>query len=106
MLSRLLIIATVGFVLSGCIMVPLAFIGPAASGFSTASIVQTAATQTASYIVKQKTGKTVAEHAFSAIDNNKKAIDSITNSVLQSTYLPQEKNATLSTFAIVRKTHK
>ena len=95
MIFRLLMIATVGFVLSGCIMVPLAFIGPAASGFSTASIMQTAATQTASYIVKQKTGKTVAEHAFSAIDNNKQAIDSITNAVLQSTYLPQKDDITL-----------
>ena len=94
MIFRLLMIATVGFVLSGCIMVPLAFVGPAASGFSTASIMQTAATQTASYLVKQKTGKTVTEHAFNVIDNNKQTIDSITNTVLQSTYLPQENDTT------------
>ena len=40
MIRRLLLIATLGVMLSGCFMVPMAFIGPAASGFSTASLIQ------------------------------------------------------------------
>ncbi len=95
MIGRLLVMATLLFVLPGCIMVPLALVGPAASGFSTASIVQSAATQTASYIIKKKTGKTFAEHAFSAIDNNKQAFNSITEAVLQNSYLPEENNTPL-----------
>ena len=87
--------ATLLFVLPGCIMVPLALVGPAASGFSTASIVQSAATQTASYIMKKKTGKTFAEHAFGTINNNKQTFDSITDAVLQSSYLPKENNTPL-----------
>ena len=95
MIGRLLVMATLLFVLPGCIMVPLALVGPAASGFTTASIVQSAATQAASYIVKKKTGKTFAEHAFGTINNNKQTFDSITDAVLQSSYLPKENNAPL-----------
>ena len=67
MIKRLLLLTTLGVMLSGCFMVPMAFVGPAVSGFSTASIAQSALTTGAGYIVKKNTGKTIAEHAFDAI---------------------------------------
>ena len=54
--------------LSGCFMVPMAFVGPAVSGFSTASIAQSAITTGANFIVKKSTGKSITEHAFDAIN--------------------------------------
>ena len=70
MIKRLLVLSTLGVLLSGCFMVPMALIGPAASGFSTASILQSGITTTASYMVKKSTGKTIAEHALSAISDD------------------------------------
>ena len=67
MIKRLLVLTTLGVMLSGCFMVPMAFVGPAASGFSTASIAQSAVTTGASYMVKKSTGKSIAEHAFDVI---------------------------------------
>ena len=43
-------------------MAPLALIGPAASGFSTASIIQSGVSTGANYMVKKRTGKTITEH--------------------------------------------
>jgi len=54
MIKRLLVLAMLGVMLSGCFMVPMAFVGPAVSGFSTASITQSAITSGASYMVKKK----------------------------------------------------
>ena len=68
MIKRLLVLATLGVMLSGCLMVPMAFVGPAVSGFSTASIAQSAVTTSASYMVKKSTGKTITEHALDAIN--------------------------------------
>jgi starvation-inducible outer membrane lipoprotein len=79
MIRRLLLIATLGVMLSGCFMVPMAFIGPAASGFSTVSLIQSGVTTGASYMVKKSTGKTITEHAISALDSD----------VLQQTYFPK-----------------
>mgnify|MGYP001216578067 FL=1 len=70
MIKRLLLLTTLGVLLSGCFMVPMAFVGPAVSGFSTASIAQSAVTSTASYMVKKRTGKTISEHAFDAISTD------------------------------------
>ena len=56
MIKRLLLLTTLGLMLSGCFMVPMAFIGPAASGFSTASIIQSGLTTGASYMGKKKHG--------------------------------------------------
>ena len=67
MIKRLLLLTTLGVMLSGCFMVPMAFVGPAVSGFSTASIAQSAVTTGASYMVKKNTGKSITEHAFDAI---------------------------------------
>ena len=67
MIKRLLLLTTLGVMLSGCFMVPMAFVGPAVSGFSTASLAQSAITTTAGFMVKKSTGKSIAEHAFDAI---------------------------------------
>ena len=66
-IKRIILISIVGLLVSGCYMVPLAFIGPATSGFTTTSIMQAAITTTANQMVKKTTGKTFSEHAFDAI---------------------------------------
>ena len=76
--------------MSGCIMVPLALVGPATSGFSTASIMQTVVTQSANYIVKRDTGRTISEHAFNAFENTQQAFNSLTEEELKNTYFPEE----------------
>ena len=79
MIKRLLLVVTLGVMLSGCFMAPLALIGPITSGYSTASLIQAGATTGANYMVKKSTGKTISEHA----------IDAINASALQQTYLPK-----------------
>ena len=44
MIKRLLVLATLGTMLSGCYMVPMALVGPGISGFSTASLIQSGVT--------------------------------------------------------------
>ncbi len=78
MLKRLFIITASGVLLSGCFMAPMALLGPAASGFSTASIIQSGVTTGANYMVKKSTGKTISEHA----------LDAINKEVMQQTYMP------------------
>ena len=79
MIKRLFLIVALGVTLSGCFMAPLALIGPAASGFSTASIIQSGVTTGANYMVKKSTGKTIAEHAIAALDRD----------AMQQTYFPK-----------------
>ena len=67
MIKRLCLIAALGVAVSGCFMAPLAFIGPATSGFSTASILQSGVSAGANYMVKKSTGKTISEHAIAMI---------------------------------------
>ena len=86
MFKRLLIIVALGVTLSGCFMAPLALIGPATSGFSTASLIQSGVTTGANYVVKKSTGKTITEHA----------LESINKDALQQTYLPSNKNELVS----------
>ena len=81
-MKRLLLLTTVRVLLSGCFMAPLALIGPATSGFTTASLVQSGVTTGASYIIKQSTGKSPAEHALEAINKE----------ILVQTYLPENTN--------------
>ena len=81
MIKRLLTLTVLSVLLSGCFMAPMAFIGPAASGFSTASIFQSGLTTTANYMVKKSTGKTIAQHAFAAVSND----------ILKQTYFPKKK---------------
>jgi len=78
MFRRLLLIAAVGVTLSGCFMAPMALIGPATSGWTTASIVQSGITTGAGYMVKKSTGKSLSEHA----------IDALNKDILQQTYFP------------------
>ena len=84
MIKRLLVLTTLSIMLSGCFMIPMAFVGPAVSGFSTASLAQSAVTTGASYIVKKSTGKTITEHAF----------DTINPDILKQSYIPKEKEST------------
>ena len=80
MFKRLLLITAIGVSLSGCFMAPMALIGPATSGFTTASIVQSGVTTGAGYIVKKSTGKSISEHALDAINKD----------ILQQTYFPKD----------------
>ena len=82
MIKKLLVLTTLSVILSGCFMIPMAFVGPAVSGFSTASIAQSAVTTGASYIVKKNTGKTIAQHAY----------DAIAGDVMKQSYFPKNKN--------------
>ena len=86
MIKRLLLLTTLGVMLSGCFMVPMAFIGPAASGFSTASIIQSGLTTGASYMVKKNTGRTIVELAFDAIDNG----------IVEQSYFPKENSISVT----------
>ena len=54
--------------LSGCYMAPLALLGPAASGFSSTSILQATLTTTTNALVKKRTGKTIGEHTMESIN--------------------------------------
>ena len=83
MIRRLLLVVTLGVMLSGCFMAPLALIGPATSGFSTASLIQAGVSSGANYMVKKGTGKTIGEHAFDAINRE----------TLQRTYFPRNNNS-------------
>ena len=69
MIKRLCLIVALGVTVSGCFMAPLALIGPASSGFSTASIIQSGITTGANYVVKRSTGKTITEHAIAIINS-------------------------------------
>ena len=91
MIKRLLLIVALGVSVSGCFMAPLALIGPATSGFSTASLIQSGITTGANYVVKQSTGKTITEHVLESIDQE----------TIKQSYMPQNK---VSTKIIIPKT--
>ena len=85
MFKRIIILVTLGVTLSGCFMAPMALIGPAASGFSTASIIQSGISSGANYMIKKSTGKTMSEHA----------LDVIKRDVLLQSYFPEKKEVKL-----------
>ena len=99
MFKKLLLIAAVELSVSGCFMAPIAFIGPATSGFSTASIIQSGVTTGANYVVKKSTGKTITEHAIDTIDT-------INDETLQQTYFPQEEIVTSTANSKKRNSRK
>ena len=70
MLKRLFLIVALCVATSGCFMAPMVFIGPVTSGFSTASIIQSGISSGANYMVKKSTGKSIAEHALTAMNND------------------------------------
>ena len=78
MFRRLLVLATLGVMLSGCFVAPMAMIGPVLSGFTPSSILQAGLTQTANYMVKKSTGKTISEHTYEIINHG----------TLQQAYMP------------------
>ena len=85
MFKRIIILVTLGVTLSGCFMAPMALIGPAASGFSTASIIQSGISSGANYMIKKSTGKTISQHA----------LDAIKKDVLLQSYFPEKKEVKL-----------
>ena len=93
MIKRLFLIIVLGVSVSGCFMAPLALIGPATSGFSTASLIQSGISTGANYVVKQSTGKTITEHV----------IESISLETIKQSYVPQNE---VSAAIIVPKTKK
>ena len=80
-MKKILLLTVLGLLLSGCFMAPMALIGPATSGFTTASLVQSGVSTGASYLVKRGTGKSISEHAFSALSDD----------ILRQTYFPKNK---------------
>ncbi len=68
MIKKLLLVSAMGLFVSGCYMVPLAFIGPATSGFTASSVMQAAISTSVNHMVKKTTGKSFSEHAFDAIN--------------------------------------
>ena len=69
-MKRLCALLALGVLLSGCFVAPLALVGPATSGFSTASLIQSGGGATGNYIMKEKTGRTITEHVLSVLDIN------------------------------------
>ena len=98
-MKRLLLLTAVSVLLSGCFMAPMALIGPATSGFSTASIIQSGITSAGNYMVKKSTGKTITEHAIDTIDT-------INDETLQQTYFPQEEIVTSTANSKKRNSRK
>ena len=92
MIKRLLLIVVLGVSISGCFMAPLALVGPATSGFSTASIIQSSISTGANYVVKQSTGRSITEHVIDVIE-----LDTIKQS-----FSPNDK---ISTTVIVQRQH-
>ena len=82
MIRRLFLLTALSVLLTSCYMVPMAFIGPASSGFTTASIIQSGLSTGAGYMVKKSTGKTIGQHAFEVISRSNEA-------VLQQSYFPK-----------------
>ena len=75
--------------LSGCFMVPMALIGPATSGYTTASILQSGVSMTANYVVKKSTGKAISQHVLDAISDG--SVDNMKQS-----YFPDNEKTTLA----------
>ena len=74
MIRRLFLLTALSALLSGCFMAPMALVGPAMSGFSTASLIQSGLSTGANYMVKKSTGKTISQHAFEVISSSNETI--------------------------------
>ena len=81
MFKKLLVLITLGVLLTGCFIAPLALVGPISSGFSTASLAQSGLTSAANYMVKKSTGKSISEHAYDAINGQ---------GILKQSYFPMD----------------
>ena len=99
-MKRIILISIAGLLMSGCYMVPLAFIGPATSGFTASSMMQTAVTSSANHIVKKTTGKTFSEHALDAIDENNISLGYFPLNKSNDSILPLPKPFNISIFPL------
>ena len=88
MIRRLFLLTTLSVLLSGCFIAPMALVGPAMSGFSTASIIQSGLSTGANYMVKKSTGKTLSQHAIEAILSSNETI-------IKQSYFPKNSHPSL-----------
>ena len=88
MIRRLFLLTALSALLSGCFIAPMALVGPAMSGFSTASLIQSGLSTGANYMVKKSTGKTISQHAIEVISSSNEAI-------LKQTYFPKNRYPSL-----------
>ena len=96
MIKRLLLLTTLGVMLSGCYMVPLALLGPAKAGFSTASLIKSLPTTAANYMIKKSTGKSISQHV----------LDSLGDNIYKQTYLPEKQNPCILSNCTLSKANK
>ena len=82
MIKRLIAFVALGVLLSGCYMAPLALVGPAASGFSSASLIQSGIGASGNYMMKKTTGKSVTEHILEVMEKE----------IIQQSYFPKALN--------------
>jgi hypothetical protein len=66
----------------------MALVGPAMSGFSTASLIQSGLSTGANYMVKKSTGKTLSQHAIEAILSSNETI-------IKQSYFPKNSHPSL-----------
>jgi hypothetical protein len=99
-MKKIILISVAGLLMSGCYMVPLAFIGPATSGFTASSMMQAAVTSSANHIVKKTTGKTFSEHALDAIDENNISLGYFPLNKSNDSILPLPKPFNISIFPL------
>ena len=88
MIKRLFLLTALGVLLSGCFIAPMALVGPAMSGFSTASLIQSGLSTGANYMVKKSTGKTLSQHAIETILSSNETI-------IKQSYFPKSSHASL-----------
>ena len=88
MIKRLFLLTALSALLSGCFIAPMALVGPAMSGFSTASLIQSGLSSGASYMVKKSTGKTLSQHAIETILSSNETI-------IKQSYFPKNSHPSL-----------
>ena len=88
MMKRLFLLTALSVLLSGCFIAPMALVGPAMSGFSTTSLIQSGLSSGANYIVKKSTGKTFGQHVIEAILSSNETI-------IKQSYFPKNSHPSL-----------
>ena len=73
-IGKLLSIATLGVILSGCVVTPLAPISPAISGFNTTAIIKSGVTAGTNHLVEKRTGKTITDIFEQNLNSNVNSI--------------------------------
>ena len=88
MIQRLFLLTALSILLSGCFIAPMALVGPAMSGFTTTSLIQSGLSSGANYVVKKSTVKTLSEHAIEAISSSNETI-------IKQSYFPKNSRPSL-----------